>query len=559
MMKASSSPRPAVPTPSSAPTGGIIISGGTGGGDPLAFSDAKQNALLGHAIHDRLFFLQVRPYLEPNWFTSPGNQKLWALLQRFYESTGRYPHSAEELLSCKDFQAEDEHNRSLMSAAYLKARGLIGSFGVELLTKEFSLWAQAILFEKSIKECSTAYNQKRPEDAIALFREGYKRLQKADFMDMKAESWDLQNFHDQQKLDNENGMTFGLPQLDRVLNPSAPEGALLRGDTTIIMAPINVGKTTAMLTVVAHNIARGKNVLLLTHEGRSDDLKFKILCCLLQVTKEEFFRLYLVPTWRQLAEYWSDIIRTHLTYIVMNSAFTTVNAVEAVVRRQQELRKLADPEGHGYDLLVDDYPAKLWTEGMLKGDTPRRINDEQVYGCFVSMALDYGFHAVLAVQTNREGSKINRGQTAPRLLTMEDVMESWGVMAVATNVLTLNCSPYDRQRNRVTWYLCKSRSSEVDWAFTCKSDPSRSTTHAPAGWPEAAPGIVFPQGYSTDPGIDMTKYGCTAYRGTEATTTAQLDALIDKYRGRTIDAQEMNRTLRGTFTRPIGAPPVQRP
>lgn len=517
--------------------------------NPLAFSEAKQTALLGHAIHDRLFFLRVRPYLEPQWFSNPGNVLLYKLLKDFYEHAGRFPQSPEELLNCPDFNSEEPPTRLKISAAYLRTEEHVPDFGADLLTQEFSLWAQAIIFEQHTEKAAELFNQHRPEEAIAAYNEGYKLIQKANFMDARAESWDLEEFHKQLLLDIEQGLTFGIPQLDAKLNPSAPEGALLRGDTTVVMAPSNIGKSTSLITIITHNIIRGKFVLYLTHEGKPIDLKFKVLMCILQVTREEFFSKYLDTQWRHLAEYWTVFIDQHLVYIPMNSAFQGIREVEATVRQQQEQRKLQT--GAGFDLLVDDYPQLLCTEGFIEGDMQKRTNDEQVYGCFVSMALDFGFHALLAIQTNRQGSKINRGQSSEsRLLTMEDVAESFGVMMKATNVLTLNISPYDKEKGRVTWYLCKSRSSDVDWAFVCKSDFSRATTHAPAGWPEVTPGTWFPQGSSSSPYVNMERYGCTAYRGTES-STAQMDGLLDQCRGGVIDARDLQAAIRGETSTPM--------
>src|ERR1019366_9122564 len=104
-----------------------------------------------------------------------------------------------------------------------------------------------------------------------------------------------------------------------------------------------------------------------------------------------------------------------------------------------------------------------------------------------------------------------------------------------------------------TWCLCKSRSSETDWAFRCKSDFSRCTTHAPAGWPEVTPGMVAPEGGYNSPYIDVSKYGCMAYRGTDV-ANANVDAFLDKYRaaGKTdVPPDELDQVLRGTVSEPM--------
>ena len=138
-------------------------------------------------------------------------------------------------------------------------------------------------------------------------------------------------------------------------------------------------------------------------------------------------------------------------------------------------------------------------------------------------------------------------------------MESWGVMTKATNVLTINRSPTDMAKNRVIYYLCKSRSSETGFAFCCKSDYSRSTTHAPAGWPHVADNEVFTNpGESTRPEVDLGRYGCTAWSGHEG-TTERLDALIDQFRGKLIPENIKRAFLSGMTAKPMrGGDPGQK-
>jgi hypothetical protein len=527
--------------------------GKKGKGDPLIFSDTKQEAILGHALTNRMFFLQIHNHLEPEWFTKPNNQKLYSALKKFYAVEGRFPVTPEELMSSMQLQREDQGVRTGMTAALILCLASMPNFGADLLIRDFGLWARSVLLEKYVQKSTDTFNGHDPEAALDVYKEGYRKIQTAELLGGgQATDWNLEVFVAQQKSDLQNGITFGCPELDAKLNSSAKAGALLRGDTTVVLAPSGIGKTTTLITVATHNILRGKSVLFITHEGRSEDIKFKVLCCVLQVTREEFLALYHSDkNFRKKANYFSNVIKANLTYIAYNHSFPNIHDVEKLIRREQDLRILSSANGTGYDLLIDDYPALLYTDGLRSGQLQKRISDEQVYGCFVSMALDFGFHCLVAIQTNREGSKVNRGQGVNRLLTMEDVMESWGVMTKATNVLTINRSPTDMAKNRVIFYLCKSRSSETDFAFCCKSDYARATTHAPAGWPYVAENEVFTvKGFSRRPEVDLSRYGCTAWAGHDG-STERLDALIDTYRGQTIPENVKRAHMSGMTAKPM--------
>jgi hypothetical protein len=151
--------------------------------------------------------------------------------------------------------------------------------------------------------------------------------------------------------------------------------------------------------------------------------------------------------------------------------------VESIVRRKQDER--AAKFGKPYDLVVDDYPAKLITQMAKGGHFSKRHIDDISYGYFVQLGLEYNSHVLLPVQSNRTGSKINKNvQTdEKRLLLGEDVNESFGVIQQATNVLTLNRDSMDEAKGWITYYIDKSRSSEKGFAVVCKSDYGKCMTH----------------------------------------------------------------------------------
>jgi hypothetical protein len=163
----------------------------------------------------------------------------------------------------------------------------------------------------------------------------------------------------------------------------------------------------------------------------------------------------------------------------MNKTGITVEEVVSVIHSHQNRRRALT--GKGYDLLIVDYPAICTTETAKGGQwAPRAILD-YVYRQFVQLAGEEKFHAVLAAQSNREGAKVNRNYDGDdnRLLTPEDISEAYGPTMSATNIFTLNRDPRAQQANRMTWYLCKSRSGSVGWAVCCRTDFTKALTHSP--------------------------------------------------------------------------------
>jgi hypothetical protein len=244
------------------------------------------------------------------------------------------------------------------------------------------------------------------------------------------------------------------------------------------MAPSSIGKTSTLITVAIHNIMDKKHVMMLTHEERMGGLYEKIWCNILNVTRSELFHLYKTEAGQERLDKIANYVQKYLTFIPMNKAGLTIEEVEPVIRRKQE-RLIAQNEGRGYDLFINDYPATLGTSQVKGKNYNRGDSDSYVYDYFVQMALEYNFHALLAIQTNREGSKINaKLKDDGRFLRMEDVAETFGPMKRATNVISVNRDANAMINNKVTFYICKSRSGQTGWAIYCNSAYDKCITHS---------------------------------------------------------------------------------
>jgi hypothetical protein len=155
--------------------------------------------------------------------------------------------------------------------------------------------------------------------------------------------------------------------------------------------------------------------------------------------------------------------------------------VISIIRRRQEER--VAKTGVGFQLLVCDYAHKLSTEEARGGKLEQRHRDEIVYNYFLALALECGFHHLGAIQSNRAGSKINKGfkGSEERLLEMEDVQESYGVMQDAHQVITLNRPPLAVAQGWINFHIAKSKNGETNWSVVCKSNFGVGQSHLADG------------------------------------------------------------------------------
>jgi len=479
----------------------------------LPFSEKKQNAALGHLMTNERFFLQARNIIKPEWFVQPSNQRVWKNMIEFYAKYKTVP-SKEEILDFGDLRGEDQKTKDNTLIRMKLFEHETQFFNLDHIRDELTVWLHTRIFHETVNSSINLFNKEHFAKAYQKLEEATKTIRTITFEnDLEEKFIDFQEEFAKSEAEIGSAITFGLPALDKLLVPHSPgkeiHGGLFKGDTTVILAPTNVGKTTCLVTVARHNVLRGKDVLFITHEGRPADIKEKIWCSVLDCSKGALFRGYKTPEGTEHIRNALALIDKHLTYIPMNKPGLTVEEVEAVMRRKNDER--IAKTGKGYDLLLNDYPAKLTTILGREGRLEKRHMDNIVYDYFVQLSLDLKWHSVLAIQTNREGAKASKGKikgSAQRLVGMEDVAESYAVMQTATNVITLN-----RDGNKIIFLIDKSRSSETGIAVVCQANYAHCLTH--------------------DPRYPHTWYKSNASMG------ERLEALLETYNGKEIPEHEI--------------------
>ncbi len=444
----------------------------------LALSEEKQMAVLGHMILNSLRFSQCRRKLQPGYFVDPLASKVFALLLELHKQNG-VVSSINDLKQCKAVQ--DEHHEVANKIRFFidKCVDAAKLYRFETMTHDITSWLHSKILQDTVDRSVNWWNRGKFSEVSDQMALAVKACREAKFEDGQEVSFE--NFQDYIKSDKEErreALTTGLRLLDEALGAEKEnEGGLYKGDSTVILAPSNAGKTTSMITVAVHNVRKGRHVLLMTHEGRPDDIRMKLLKSFLGVDQKGLFDLYETKAGQDRIVNATQFFSRFLVYMPYNKAGMTIEDVVPIIERLQEDRGLN--KGQGFDLFVCDYPAKLSTTQAARGHMPPRLITEQVYEHYVQLALENKWHSLVAIQTNRAGSSQNNSdEINHRLLQMEDVAEAWGPMTSASNVITLNRSPLAKQDNKLTFYVAKSRSSSTGSAVMAKTNFAACVSHS---------------------------------------------------------------------------------
>lgn len=489
-----------------------------GGDETLPFYEKKQDALVGHCLTNEQFFLQARHKLQPKWFSNAWSSLILGGLQKFFNDWSRMPKNLDELKSTTHWMAEDQGTRNKIFSHMNICVHLSTEYGLDIIKVELTTWLKSRIIKKSLEDTTELFNgASRAKDATVAFTAVFNRFSQgnddlinASFEENPNVSFDdITNgaFFQAKEAEFDNAMTFGCDIMDRKLNANAQKGSLLRGDHTIVMASTNTGKTSCMCSVIANNVFYyNRSILLITHEGRPQDIKTMLMQSLSGKSYGELSKMSQTADQARAMDILATWLSKYVVYIPMNRPGLTVEDVEAVIRQAQERRIITT--GKGFDLLVDDYPAKLTTVKASQGHMQTRHIQEYIYNYFTQVALDMNMHVMTAIQTNRHGSEVNRGikGAEQRLLTLEDVAEAFGPITTATNVITLNRSDLEKAQQRMTFHIGKSRGNDTGWSIITRTKFGVTRTH----------GFNLP---------------CTYYRGISLQADS-VDALLEQYSGK---------------------------
>lgn len=490
-------------------------------GASLPFSEKRQSAFIGHLFDvDTRLFKHVYGVTDAKWFGDPTHQKIWKHLVKFYETYKRLPFKTSEFLDWSYLKVEDEKTLSSLKLKVDRSISDRADVGIDILRDEIEEWMQAKILQDAIERGVGLYNKGDFKLAKDLLSDSIKKYNSAS---MALEDTTPADILGSIGIDLGDGgvVPFGIHTMDNFLFPNNPRGSLRKGDQTILMAPTNIGKTTTMTTVAVHNARAGNRTLFMAHEGHASDLRLKFL--------RAFFALSDVPSLRAIRYFatYDDVelqkISLGLRNVAAMDTVTLLKTLEKVRGKTQGeiLEKVTEhvfdyihfipyikpgveieelypvieraqdnckqkTGGAGFDLFVCDYPGILSTRKGSQGNYQMRQIKQEVYESYALLAGQHKWHSLVAIQVNREGSKVNSGigrngvqsQHAERYLGNEDVSEVWGALMSASTVITINRSPQEQQMDRVTYVVTKSRSSQIHFAVQCYSKFGQSLSHA---------------------------------------------------------------------------------
>lgn len=435
--------------------------------DKIAFSKSLQRAVLGHMMSSVSFCSKAKQHLKADYFIT---SELGDIFNAICDFSNQF-----SALAMPDPLAD--HMFSLYKKNYrteiFDCAAISVQYPLKLITTGLTDWIRTGIFKVHYEQAKRYYDSQQSENVISVMK---NFLDKAREVNLDSDNaYELGNCLG----DFENSMsgassdlTTGIAEFDDALG-----GGLMRGEHTLILAPTNVGKTTTVINFLVHNIKKSKHVLLVSHEGRPEDLVNRIRQRMIGKSREEIYEALRTKN-KVIIEQLQDaerILQKYLCFVPHNKAGSLyIETVVDIVRIKNE--QLFAKHGKYFDLFSDDYGGKLHSKEM-KGFKEFRHGLKHVYDNFQQLALEFNMHAISPVQSNRTGFQQNAHRANDEMLDVGVIGESFGLGQDASNVISLNRSAEDRAKHIMHLHIAKTRQAATDITFTFNTDFSRGITH----------------------------------------------------------------------------------
>ncbi len=439
----------------------------------LAMNVHKQAAIVGYLIKDSKFYHACQGKVEKNWFTNYVHGELYAMLGSFVSKYGRGPKSIEELKSADEYKYSNTDKKKVFNNELLNCVYRTDEYGLDVLKLEMTDWLKCQIMMHGMQQAADSFNHKQFDVAVSKLNQVVKEYQSADFdagPELKFSGFE--SYLEEQELELKNAMTLGSKKIDKAIAPMCESGCLLPGDTTLVLAPSNVGKSTFVVTVAKANLKAGKRILLIAQEGNAMQFRNLILTAVTGIARNDIYKAVKNQETKEKMRLVAEVLDKRMTYAYLSKAGGTVQDTGDYIRHKQE--ELKAKEGRYYDMVIHDYPGLLTMKDKNVKYEYRNMVDS-VYRYMVALGKEFGTHMLLPIQSNRDGSK--KSKEGEGVLDVESVAESWGPIQAADNVLTLSKTRDDEQAGYLNIYLAKSRMNKKGLLFRCKSKLDFGMTH----------------------------------------------------------------------------------
>lgn len=371
----------------------------------------QEQVILNALLHNDRYCRKVLPYIKPEYFSDGGYQEVFNLINSF---VGKY-----NCLPTKEALLVELGNKNLGEGLYESATQIVQfaqdeSNDLDWLLDSTEKWAQErAVYNGIMRSISILEGKEKKLDKHAIptilsealgvcfdSRIGH------DYFDQAEEQWDY--YHNV-----ENKVPYNIEIMNKIT-----KGGNTRKTLSVVMAGINVGKTTWLINMAQNYLDQGLNVIYFTLEVAEEVIRERSDVCFFGTTFDELRALDKIPYMNRVK---SIRDKTRGQFIIREFPGSTVH----VGHFRHVLNELKLKKGFKPDVIIVDYLSLMLSSIM----PPSAKADSNTYFTSVTEELralmkEYEAIGWTAAQFNRGGQDADD-------VTMSDTGLAIGIQATA--------------------------------------------------------------------------------------------------------------------------------
>lgn len=221
------------------------------------------------------------------------------------------------------------------------------------------------------------------------------------------------------------------------------------GELFTFAAPANAGKSMYLINVGADMLLSKLNVLHITLEMSEEIVSQRYDMRLLGLTKEELKSSKSIENVKNLLE------KRIGKLIIKRYPSGTITAADITVF----IKRLESIKGFIPDILIVDYAEIMKASSKYY---EKRFELDSIYQQLRNIGIEFNIPVITATQLRRAAlEKLESG----KILTEEDIAESYGIARIIDCGVTINATPADNMKNASVVYTFKNRDGAVGEQF----------------------------------------------------------------------------------------------
>ena len=407
----------------------------------FGFTPEFQKQILATIIQEPKVFERIGVYIDPNNFEVDLFSNIFGCLQSFYKKYKGVPNYDEctELVnsyySSNNIPKDDIVDETLKELYNHKR---ISGSSIEYTTnkvKDFiSCQALKKAIYESIDDLGDVKNhlnvKKRIEEALNVCANLDDLGINAYSKDEILKRWRKRSEHVEIKR-----ISTGWTEFDKIF------GGYGSGELFTFLGPANAGKSMYLVNAGANILLQKKNVAHFSLEMSEEVTVQRYDMRLLGLTQEELLTNTASLRIKELLSKQIGQLR------IKRFPATTVTAMDIT----SYLKRLEATDNFVADAVIIDYADIMRSSSRYN---EKRYELDLIYQEIRNLAIEFDVPVITATQLNRAAlEKLEEG----KILTEENIAESYGIARVIDNGVTINATPLDNANHSSVIYVCKNR------------------------------------------------------------------------------------------------------